>query len=130
MEAASGRGDRGGGGDGAHPPNFKPPPACVRLAEHQAELKRRLEETEQNVAASEATAATAAQAAARADADARKARDARAAAAAEVAAAEAKARNRPEPAQIKAPPLLPAQEGAHGGAPAEGHSAHCFLDFV
>ena len=104
MEAASGRGDRGGGGDGAHPPNFKPPPACVRLAEHQAELKRRLEEMEQNVAASEATAATAAQAAARADADARKARDARAAAAAEVAAAEAKARNRPEPAQIKAPP--------------------------
>ena len=101
METAQGRDDRGGGGDGEHPPNI-PPPACIPLDKQPAELKRTLEEMLQNLAACEASAAAAAEASAKADAEARAARDANAKAAAVVAAAEAKARNRPEPAQVKA----------------------------
>ena len=106
METAQGRDDRGGGGDGEHPPNI-PPPACIPLDKQPAELKRTLEEMLQNLAACEASAAAAAEASAKADAEARAARDANAKAAAVVAAAEAKARNRPEPAQVKAPLLSP-----------------------
>ena len=59
METAQGRDDSGGGGDGEHPPNFIPPPPCIPLDKQPAELKRRLEEMQQNLAACEASAAAA-----------------------------------------------------------------------
>jgi hypothetical protein len=110
MEAASGRGDRS-----PLPHNFKAPPPCIRARStglqldqlDVAELKRTLEELQQNAAACDACAVAAAEASAKAAADAQKQRDAIAKAAAEVAAAETKARNRPEPAQVKAPPPEP-----------------------
>ena len=107
MEAASGRGDRS-----PLPHNFKAPPPCIRSRSpgknvDVAELKRTLEELQQNAAACDACAVAAAEASAKAAADAQKQRDAIAKAAAEVAAAEAKARNRPEPALVKAAPPQP-----------------------